>query len=128
MISVNTIYSFPSMRKMSILVDTVQLSTIVLITIVILTVLILWSTGRYLLFLRRYKDKLSDVPDSKLEWMIHGAKIAARGETKDIREKAAEEMVVKDRDYLRMASFGHSSSEVNDSVSPRNHANPPESI
>ncbi|KAF2267890.1 hypothetical protein CC78DRAFT_541126 [Lojkania enalia] len=103
MASVNTYYSYPSIRKVSVWMDTVQLSTIILIMVVLLVLLELWLAGRYFWFLRRHKTGLETmcIPDGKMEWMIRAAKLEAE-ELDDIDGKSP-----KDRDYLHKASFGN---------------------
>ncbi|KAH8592552.1 hypothetical protein B0O99DRAFT_689695 [Bisporella sp. PMI_857] len=105
MVTTNTIYASPSLRNVSIWKDTVQLSIMFLVTLIILTSLTLWQSGRYFLFLRRHKAKLREisVPDGKLEWMIHGAKICQNGTKELIDGKQA-----KDRDHFQEAIFGYS--------------------
>jgi hypothetical protein len=108
--TVNTIYAFPTPRVVSVWMETVQLSTGLLLTLVILVVLIIWTSGRYLIFVMRNKAKLGKmcIPDSKLEWIIHGAKVIVTGE----KEEATPVMTQKDRDHLRIATFGYRNSEV----------------
>lgn len=108
--TVNTIYAFPTPRVVSVWMETVQLSMGLLLTLLILTALIIWTSGRYLIFMMRNKAKLEKlaIPDSKLEWIIHGAKVIVAGE----EEEAAPVMIQRDRDHLLMATFGHRNSEV----------------
>ncbi|KIW28119.1 uncharacterized protein PV07_07801 [Cladophialophora immunda] len=139
--TVNTIYAFPTPRVLSVWMDTVQLSTALLLTLVILTALIVWTSGRYSVFMLRNKDKLDKlgIPDSKIEWIIHGAKVLWASQERvgephqDHQEQQQQQVVVKedddaasspppmaatplatqtDRDHLRMATFGHRYSQV----------------
>lgn len=106
MASVNTNYAFPSLRRVSMWIETVQLSIVFLVVLIVMTVLALWLTGRYFWFLRKHKKELKKmfIPDGKVEWMIHAAKTAAQGTVEELlRGKEA-----KDRDYLREAAFGNS--------------------
>lgn len=107
MVSVNTIYAFPMLRNVSILMDTVQLSVIFLTIVTVLSCLTLWLTGRYFWFLGRHHSKLDQVfiPDSKMDWMIHAAKVSAHEDMID--EKGA-----KDRDHFRTATFGYSETDL----------------
>jgi hypothetical protein len=102
MFSVNTWLSSSSQQYVSVWMDTVQLSTILLVLVVILVVLILSVTIRYFWFLRRYKQELEKIgiPDGRLEWMVHVARLAAQ------EEEQTREQKVKDREYLRRSSFG----------------------
>jgi hypothetical protein len=102
MFSVNTWLSSSSQQYVSVWMDTVQLSTILLVLVVILVVLILSVTIRYFWFLRRYKQELEKIgiPDGRLEWMVHAARLAAQ------EEEQTREQKVKDREYLRRSSFG----------------------
>jgi hypothetical protein len=88
---------------------TVQLSTILLAVLIILAVLIAVATVRYCWFLRRHKQDLekTGVPDGRLEWMIHAARLAAQEEEQAIQQK------IKDRDYLRSSSFGKVTEPLN---------------
>ncbi|KAI0531649.1 hypothetical protein GGR58DRAFT_518361 [Xylaria digitata] len=102
-ISVNTVYSFPMPRALSIWKDTVQIATGVLIIVIALFIVILWSTARYFVFLIRHKGDLSKIyiPDSKLEWMVHGARIAAEQQV-----SAGDSLDRRDSDYFSTATFG----------------------
>ena len=109
MVSVNTVYAFPSPRSLSVWMNTVQLSTVFLVIVLVFTLLTLWLVGRYLIFLKRNNSELEDicVPDGKIEWMVHAAKIST------IRaEEAVDGKRVKDRDHFRKASFGCGNSEL----------------
>ncbi|PVH82024.1 hypothetical protein DL98DRAFT_621631 [Cadophora sp. DSE1049] len=100
MITASTLYALPSQRKLSVLVDTVQFSSAFLAVVLLLAVLITWQTMRYRFFLRKYKAELG-VPDGKVDWMIHWAKVASN----DV-ENVNDGIKAKDRDYLRTAYFG----------------------
>jgi len=104
MVSMNTIYAKPTIQSVSVLLDTVQLSTVFLVFIVVLTLLTAWSSVRYFVFLRRNRRKLdsASIPDSKFEWMVHGAKTVLLDEDKE----HAIILTTKDRDFLRVATFG----------------------
>jgi hypothetical protein len=104
MISVNTNQAFPSLRYVSIWRNAVQLSVVFLTFIIVLAFLSLCQTGRYLWFLRRNRSKLEqiNIPNSKMEWMIHAAKISITEE-----EETSEAKKAKDRDYFRTADFGY---------------------
>lgn len=112
MVSVNTEYSQPSLRKVSVLKDTVQVSLVFLTIVVILAFLSLLQTGRYFCFLERHKQRLEPVyvPDGKIEWMIHAAKTAAHTEA----EEANEEKKASDRHYFREATFGFGGPKAED--------------
>ncbi|KAH7386374.1 hypothetical protein BKA64DRAFT_711602 [Cadophora sp. MPI-SDFR-AT-0126] len=99
MITASTLFALPSQRKLSVLVNTVQLSSAFLAVVILLAVLIAWQATRYRFFLRKYKAELG-VPDGKVDWMIHWAKVASNDADVNDRKKA------KDRDYLRTAYFG----------------------
>lgn len=118
MISVNTLSSFPTLQKVSVWMDTVQLSLISLILIAILTGLILWQTSRYARFLIEHTSRLKEVavPDGKLEWIAYAAKTLNHN-VKDEREGKPPE----DRDYIRKATFGifPGDVEVSDAVPRR---------
>lgn len=105
MISVNTWLSRPSTRSVSVWKDTVQLHSTLLVVLILLAALELWLAIRYFWFLRRNKLGLKSacVPDGKLEWMIHAAKLASQDE-EDARNEITK---AKDRDFLRRASFGN---------------------
>ena len=113
MISVNSWLAYPSERRVSVWMDTVQISTAILVVLIILVLLELWIVGRYVWFLRRYKQPLEKlgIPDGRLEWMIHAAKLAAQGpeEDTDTKESITAEGngPLKDRDYFHQASFGN---------------------
>jgi hypothetical protein len=102
MFSVNSWLSPSSHQYVSVWMPTVQLSTILLVLVVILVVLIVSVTIRYFWFLRRYKQELErmGIPDGRLEWMVHAARLAAQ------EEEQMREQKVKDREYLRRSSFG----------------------
>jgi hypothetical protein len=102
--TVNTEYAVSTTQQVSVLMDTVQLSIVFLAMVVILTSLTVWQTGRYLFFQRRYKSELKEVyvPDGKMEWMIHAAKIAHDGDEEIVEGKG-----LKDRDHFVMANFGY---------------------
>lgn len=103
MITMNTIYAFPTSREVGVLMDTVQISIGFLTAFILLTLMTVWSTFRYFIFRRRHKKELEElyIPDSKLEWMVHGAKVV---------EGEGEEFAIvplrKDRDHLQVATFG----------------------
>lgn len=104
-VTMNTLNTIdPSLRQVSIWMDTVQLSVAFLAVVVILTALTLWITGRYFWFLKKHNSELEEVyvPDGRTEWMIHAAKAS-----RDEEEGASQEEKLKDRDYLRTASFGY---------------------
>jgi hypothetical protein len=113
MISVNTWLSPPSKSRVSIWMDTVQVSTVVLVVLVLLALLEVWISVRYLWFIWRHKKQLSSmcIPDSRIEWMIHTAKLAAQGQEEEQEAnghaKAEKELTREDRDYFRQASFGN---------------------
>ena len=116
-ISVNTIYAFPSLRKLSVMVDTVQLSVTFLVIAIILAALTLWTTARYFIFLFRHHARLAEsyVPDGKLEWMIYGVKIVASSSRSDKELKNGKRL--QDRDHLQMATFGRPPPPSQDSES-----------
>jgi hypothetical protein len=116
----NTIYASPSLRRVSMLKDTVQLSVVFLVILISLTLLTLWQSGRYFIFLRRHKSKLGEIyiPDGKLEWMIHGAKLCEISPKESIDSKKA-----KDRDHFQTAFFGNSN--FSDPESPDAGCRPP---
>ena len=104
----------PVPKEISVWMDTVQLSIVFLAILLIFFSLILWQSVRYFLFLIRHKSKLGEtlVPDGKIEWMVHAAKIAAdAAETKEVNQGGKAE----DRDYFRAANFGYPSSDANGS-------------
>ncbi|KAF8861029.1 hypothetical protein BDZ45DRAFT_576857, partial [Acephala macrosclerotiorum] len=103
--TVNTQYALPSPRGVSIWMDTVQISTVFVSLVIFLTCLILYLIGRYFCFLHQNKLKLKEVyiPDGKMEWMIHTAKVSAQ----DSGEQVVEGKRAKDRDHFRTATFGY---------------------
>ena len=112
MIATNTNHPIKSTRKVSVWVDTVELSVVFLVATILLTLMILWSTGRYLFFLGRHKSKIEQmyVPDGKIEWMIHAAKSSDNG----IEEALIEGTKFKDRDHFRAALFGQTTLATSD--------------
>ncbi|CZR62748.1 uncharacterized protein PAC_12645 [Phialocephala subalpina] len=110
MVTVNTIDSFPSLRRVSVWMDTVQLSVVFLAVIIALTLLTIGQTGRYFCFLRRHKSRLSQVyiPDGKLEWMIHPARVSAF----DAGEQTIKGKPAKDRDHFTKATFGYINTDL----------------
>lgn len=73
------------MRRVSVWTDTTQVSTTTLVILILLALLELWISARYLWFLRKYNQELERlcVPDARLDWMIHAAKLAAQGAEKE---------------------------------------------
>lgn len=106
MIATNTNQSVPSPKKVSVWVQTVELSVAFLVIVILLSLLTFWGTGRYFFFLGRHKSKIKEmyIPDGKLEWMIHAAKSAPIRVGQEIIEGPK----VKDRDHFQAATFGHS--------------------
>ncbi|KAL3418660.1 hypothetical protein PVAG01_10376 [Phlyctema vagabunda] len=86
MVSVNTINSVPTLRKVSVWKDTVQLSTVLLAIMVVL---------------HKASLDIVHIPDGKMDWMIHAAKTAQGDE-----EELIEGKKLKDRDHLSTATFG----------------------
>ncbi|OAP58459.1 hypothetical protein AYL99_07549 [Fonsecaea erecta] len=133
--TVNTIYAFPVPRVISVWMDTVQLSTGLLMTLIFIAALIIWTSGRYSIFRLRNKAQLKKlgIPDSKLEWIIHGAKVLwagqaplSQGDEEQQQQQAEKDdapppppahppsplVRQRDRDHLRTATFGYRYSEV----------------
>lgn len=110
MATMTTLHSSGEIQRVSVWMDTVQLSTIFLVVAAAATGLTLWLTGCYLWFWIRNRSKLEDVfvPSSKLEWMIHAAKAA-----KDEKASAQKNDNVRDKDCLFSANFGIKRSPFN---------------
>jgi hypothetical protein len=115
MVTVGTIFDVsPTPKEISVWMDTVQVSIVFLAIIIISTALILWLSGRYFFFIRRHKSDLGKafVPDGKIEWMLHAARVAADAVEEEHMNEGEK---AKDRDYFQAATFGCSSSDVNNS-------------
>ncbi|KAI1413440.1 hypothetical protein F5Y13DRAFT_198756 [Hypoxylon sp. FL1857] len=101
----NTIYSSPTLKKVSVWKDVVQLSVALLVTIIILAIVTIWLGIRYFIFVRRHGSKLEEacIPDGKIEWMVHAARLSAlRSEEEMVKGKRP-----KDREHFCGASFGY---------------------
>jgi len=89
----------------------VQLSTTVLVILIILVLSEIWYSGRYFWFLQRHKQELEStfIPDGRMDWMIHVAKLAAeeRGEFAESRDRDHGERPMQNRHYLESSSFGN---------------------
>ncbi|KAG4437304.1 hypothetical protein IFR05_007200 [Cadophora sp. M221] len=82
-----------------------DLSAVFLAFIIALASVIILFSVRYFIFLKRHKSELEAtfVPDGKMEWIVHSARLAASGD----EESNGKGSKIKDRVYLREATFGH---------------------
>lgn len=111
MASVNTWQSEPSMRKLSVFMETVQISTPVLAILILLTLLEISVSCHYLYFLRKYNKELERlcVPDSRIDWMVRAARLAAHGGEEGHQPATigtASDSALRDRDYFAQAAIG----------------------
>jgi hypothetical protein len=114
MAAINTNHALPTPRVVSVWVSSVELSVVFLTGVIFLALLTLASTCRYFLFLYRYGDEINKqfVPDGRIDWIIHAAKVARE------EEMTGDEPNLKDRDYFRDASLVHG--EIH--TSPERHS------
>ncbi|KAL5315353.1 hypothetical protein ACEPPN_016220 [Leptodophora sp. 'Broadleaf-Isolate-01'] len=96
----------PSPMELSVWMETVQLSAIFLAFILALALVIILFSIRYFVFLKRHKLELEAtfVPDGKMEWIVHSARMAASGGDEESDGKGSK---IKDRVYLQEATFGY---------------------
>jgi hypothetical protein len=124
MASINTWFPRPSTKILSVWTDTVQLSTVCLIIIIAIFILGTWLAGRYLWFLRcnRLALEKTYIPDGKMEWMVHNARLAEE----DLpTSTCSDKNPLYDCDYFQRASFGTVSLSDSDTrLLPRVYTNP----
>ncbi|ETS74960.1 hypothetical protein PFICI_13444 [Pestalotiopsis fici W106-1] len=104
MATTNTYYSDPTTTALSSRVQTVELSLPFLVVAVLLAVLTMWAAIRYQLFVRQHKTKIKEisVPDGKVDWIIHAAKISHHNSG----NLSSKEKRHNDLEYLQNAMFG----------------------
>ncbi|KAJ4350301.1 uncharacterized protein N0V89_008922 [Didymosphaeria variabile] len=115
-VAANTNHSVPTPRKVSVWVDTVQLSVVFLIFLLLLSLMTFGGAGRHFFFLGRNKTQIARmyVPDGKIEWMIH----AAKSSEVRLEDEAIEEIKFEDRDHFRAGVFGRPGFENIDDTLP----------
>jgi hypothetical protein len=101
----NTWLPRPDSKRLSVWTDTVQLSTACLVLIIATVLLELWLAGRYLWFMRRNRMALKSayIPDGKIDWMVHNARLAEEELPDSATDDTKSE---KDFDYFERARFG----------------------
>lgn len=106
MATINTFHSDTSLRRLSVTVQTVELSLVFLAALVLLTVLTAWTSIGYAIFLRRHNAKIKElyVPDGKIEWMIHAVKCSEPGSDPEANRQGSPGR--KDSDHFSSAIFG----------------------
>lgn len=105
MASMNTFHSNSSHRKLSMNVQTTELSLVFLIAVVLLSLLTAWNSIRYAVFLRHHKTKIAALyaPDGKIEWMIHAVKSAKVGVDLEANNEGKSR---KNSEHFCTATFG----------------------
>ncbi|KAH8585359.1 hypothetical protein B0O99DRAFT_559719 [Bisporella sp. PMI_857] len=109
MVTLGTTYDVtPSPMKISVWMETVQLSIVFLAIIILSSTLVIGLSIRYFVFLGRHKSKLSEmfVPDGKMEWMVYAAKASAAAS--DAEVEITEGETTKNGAYFHAATFGYS--------------------
>lgn len=99
MISWATQNALPIQRTLSVGLAATQLSTAFLVVILIITICIAGTLLRYALFCRRHGAELeaSQVPDAKLDWMLHAFK-----NSKHVNET---DLAFSDRDLFKKGAY-----------------------
>ncbi|KAI4595979.1 hypothetical protein KJ359_006271 [Pestalotiopsis sp. 9143b] len=106
MATLSTYYSDPLPGVLSSIVDTVELSIAFLVVVLFLVILTIFVAIRYRLFMRKNKIKIEEtcVPDGKIDWIVHAAKISELGSSS--KGPANEQKKHNDREYLQNSTFG----------------------
>ncbi|KAI0173734.1 hypothetical protein BJ166DRAFT_605284 [Pestalotiopsis sp. NC0098] len=106
MATLSTYYSDPMPGVLSSVVDTVELSIAFLVVVLLLAVLTTCVTIRYSLFMRKHKIKIEEicVPDGKLDWIVHAAKISEQEPNSKGPTGAHKKHM--NREYLQNSVFG----------------------